>query len=102
MDHINTLNLYNGIYQLCHNRKKQKRKAKFPEIQLNVEGEGIIMVLKPCHIYLIILSLNKSNLAFLLLKCVLPNYNLKIEYGKCVAIPFPSFGYTKGWVPSWV
>ena len=46
MDQINTLNLYNGICQLCLNRKKQKRKAKFPETQLNVEGEGMIMVLK--------------------------------------------------------
>lgn len=45
MDQINTLNIYNGICQLCHNRKKQKKKAKFPEIQLNVEGERMIMVL---------------------------------------------------------
>lgn len=49
MDQINALNIYNGICQLCYNRKKkkkkQKKKAKFPEIQLNVESERMIMVL---------------------------------------------------------
>ena len=69
MDQINTLNLYNGICQLCLNRKKQKRKAKFPETQLNVEGEGMIMVLK-AESRLFDYSLNKSTLVSFLLSVV--------------------------------
>jgi hypothetical protein len=60
----------------------------------------MIMVLK-AYSHLFDYSLSQQNkLGFLHLKCGLPDYNLKTECGKSGAIPFPSLGYTKVWLPS--
>lgn len=87
---------------LQQKKKKKKKKAKFPEIQLTVESERMVMVLQAqSHLFDYSVS-QQIKLGFLPLKCGFPDYNLKIECGKSGAILFPSLGYTKGWVPSWV